>query len=111
MRSFDSANLDDLDRLFDSEAGKGKDRRPVRERRHRQARSAGQITEQHFDNTFDLNVRGTLITVQKALPLFNDGGSIFMTRSNAAAKVSPVSASTRRASWRYAPLHALGSTS
>ena len=49
----------------------------------------GEITEQHFDETFDLNVRGTLFTVQKALPLFNDGGSIFMTGSNAAAKGFP----------------------
>ncbi len=49
----------------------------------------GQITEEHFDKTFDLNVRGTLFTVQKALPLFNDGGSILMTGSNAAAKGFP----------------------
>ena len=49
----------------------------------------GEITEQHFDKTFDLNVRGTLFTVQKALPLFNEGGSIFMTGSNAAAKGFP----------------------
>src|ERR1035441_2693869 len=83
----DAANLDDLDRLFDivkrekgkidvlfASAGVGE---PV---------PLGQITEQHFDKTFDLNVRGTLFTVQKALPLFNDGGSIFMTGSNAAAQ-------------------------
>jgi len=34
-------------------------------------------------------VRGTLFTVQKALPLFNDGGSIFMTGSNASVKGFP----------------------
>ena len=86
----DAANLDDLDRLFDivkrekgkidvlfASAGIGE---PV---------PLGEITEQHFDKTFDLNVRGTLFTVQKALPLFNDGGSIFMTGSNAAAKGFP----------------------
>ena len=39
----------------------------------------GEITEEGFDATFSLNARGTLFTVQKALPLFNDGGSIFMT--------------------------------
>ena len=38
----------------------------------------GEVTEEHFDKTFDLNVRGTLFTVQKALPLFTDGGSIFL---------------------------------
>ena len=36
----------------------------------------GEVTEEQFDATFDLNVRGTLFTVQKALPLFSDGGSI-----------------------------------
>src|SRR6476619_6270975 len=74
----DSANLDDLDRLFDAvkrekgavdvlwtSAGTGEERK------------LGEITEQHFDATFGLNARGTLFTVQKALPLFNDGGSIF----------------------------------
>ena len=70
----DAANLDDLDRLFDTvkrekgkidilfaSAGKGE---PL---------PLGQITEEHFDAAFDLNVRGTLFTVQKALPLFSDG--------------------------------------
>ena len=71
----DAANLDDLDRLFDTvkrekgeidvlfaSAGKG------------EALKLGEITEQHFDAAFGLNARGTLFTVQKALPLFNDGG-------------------------------------
>ncbi|MGH9717047.1 MAG: SDR family NAD(P)-dependent oxidoreductase, partial [Candidatus Acidiferrales bacterium] len=49
----------------------------------------GEITEQHFDAAFGLNVRGTLFTVQKALPLFNDGGSIFMTGSVASVKGFP----------------------
>jgi NAD(P)-dependent dehydrogenase (short-subunit alcohol dehydrogenase family) len=49
----------------------------------------GEITEQHFDAAFDLNTRGTLFTVQKALPLFNDGGSIFMTGSVASVKGFP----------------------
>src|SRR5437899_540107 len=49
----------------------------------------GEITEQHFDATFGLNTRGTLFTVQRALPLFNDGGSIFMTGSVASVKGFP----------------------
>src|ERR1035438_6211487 len=49
----------------------------------------GEITEQHFDATFGLNTRGTLFTVQKALPLFNDGGSILMTGSVASVKGYP----------------------
>ena len=36
------------------------------------------ITEAHFDKTFGVNVKGLLFTVQKALPLFNDGGSIIL---------------------------------
>jgi NAD(P)-dependent dehydrogenase (short-subunit alcohol dehydrogenase family) len=52
-------------------------------------RRLGEITEEHFDAAFGLNARGTLFTVQKALPLFNDGGSIFMTGSNASVKGYP----------------------
>src|SRR3954471_1857520 len=83
----DSADLDDLDRLFDTvkqekgtvdvlwaSAGVG------------EQGSLGEITEEHFDAVFSLNARGTLFTVQKALPLFNDGGSIFMTGSNASLR-------------------------
>jgi NAD(P)-dependent dehydrogenase (short-subunit alcohol dehydrogenase family) len=48
---------------------------------------AGQIaplevaTEAHFDQTFDVNVKGLFFTVQKALPLFKDGGSIILNSS------------------------------
>jgi NAD(P)-dependent dehydrogenase (short-subunit alcohol dehydrogenase family) len=86
----DSANLDDLDRLFDAvrrekgavdvlwaSAGTGEQRK------------LGEITEEHFDAAFWLNARGTLFTVQKALPLVNDGGSIFMTGSIASVKGYP----------------------
>ena len=86
----DSTKLDDLDRLFDAvrrekgavdvlwtSAGTGEERK------------LGEITEQHFDATFGLNARGTLFTVQKALPLFNDGGSILMTGSIASVKGFP----------------------
>jgi NAD(P)-dependent dehydrogenase (short-subunit alcohol dehydrogenase family) len=86
----DSANLADLDRLFDTvkrekggidvlyaSAGLG------------EAAQLGEITEQHFDAAFNLNTRGTLFTVQKALPLFRDGGSIFMTGSVASVKGFP----------------------
>jgi NAD(P)-dependent dehydrogenase (short-subunit alcohol dehydrogenase family) len=40
-------------------------------------------TEAHFDKIFDVNVKGLFFTVQKALPLFKDGGSIILTSSNA----------------------------
>lgn len=51
--------------------------------------SLGEITEAQFDTWFGLNARGTLFTVQKALPLFNDGGSILMTGSNASLGAFP----------------------
>jgi NAD(P)-dependent dehydrogenase (short-subunit alcohol dehydrogenase family) len=41
----------------------------------------GRITEENFDATFDLNARGTLFTVQKALPLMRDGGSVIVVGS------------------------------
>ena len=46
----------------------------------------GAITEAHFDKTFNVNVKGLLFTVQKALPLFQDGGSIILTTSTSASK-------------------------
>ena len=86
----DVANLADLDRLFEAvrdEAGAidilfanagGGDFAPL-----------GAITEKHFDRTFDVNVKGTLFTVQKALPLLKDGGSIILTGSTAGATGTP----------------------
>jgi NADP-dependent 3-hydroxy acid dehydrogenase YdfG len=86
----DSADLDDLDRLFETvkqekgaidvlwaSAGTGAQSR------------LGEITEKEFDAAFGLNARGTLFTVQKALPLFNERGSIFMTGSNASLRGYP----------------------
>jgi len=80
----DAADLGDLDRLFDTvkrvkgsvdvlwaSAGGG------------EPAPLGEITETQVDTWFGLNARGTLFTVQKALPLMNNGGSILMTGSNA----------------------------
>ena len=86
----DAANLDDLDRLFDTvKREKGKIDVLYASAGTSEAAPLGEITEQHFDATFGLNTRGTLFTVQKALPLFNDGGSIFMTGSIASLKGFP----------------------
>ncbi|MGW3244135.1 SDR family NAD(P)-dependent oxidoreductase [Streptomyces sp. NPDC001070] len=41
------------------------------------------VTERHFDDTFGANVKGLLFTVQKALPLLNDGASVILTGSTA----------------------------
>jgi NAD(P)-dependent dehydrogenase (short-subunit alcohol dehydrogenase family) len=49
----------------------------------------GEISEAHFDNMFNINVKGLLFTVQKALPLLQDGGSIILTASINSIKVLP----------------------
>ena len=46
----------------------------------------GAVTQEHFDKIFNVNVRGTLFTVQKALPLVKDGGSIILNGSVASVK-------------------------
>jgi len=46
----------------------------------------GAISEEHFDTAFNINVKGLLFTVQKALPLFQDGGSIILNASITASK-------------------------
>ncbi|CAF1479402.1 unnamed protein product [Adineta ricciae] len=47
------------------------------------------VTEKDFDDTFNTNVKGVLFTVQKALPIFNDGGSIILNASISSIKASP----------------------
>ncbi len=49
----------------------------------------GEITAQHIDETFDVNVKGTIFTVQKALPLMSNGGSIILTGSSAGTTGAP----------------------
>jgi NAD(P)-dependent dehydrogenase (short-subunit alcohol dehydrogenase family) len=86
----DSANLADLDKLYDvikkqqghldvifANAGGG------------ELSPLGSITEKHFDDTFNRNVKGVLFTVQKALPIFKDGGSIIINGSIASMKGNP----------------------
>ena len=46
----------------------------------------GEVTAKHFDKLFNINVRGTLFTVQKALPLLKDGSSIILNGSVASVK-------------------------
>ena len=49
----------------------------------------GKITAEHIDETFDTNVKGTIFTVQKALPLMREGGSIILTGSSAGTPGAP----------------------
>jgi NAD(P)-dependent dehydrogenase (short-subunit alcohol dehydrogenase family) len=86
----DASRLDDLDRLFDTvKREKGRIDVLYANVGWGEAVPLGEITEEHFDTVFGLNTRGTLFTVQKALPLFNEGGSIIMTGSVASIKGFP----------------------
>lgn len=51
--------------------------------------SLGQITVEQIDETFETNVKGTILTVQKALPLMGQGGSIILTGSSAGTTGAP----------------------
>lgn len=83
----DVSKLEDLDRLHDhlksrygrvdvifANAGLGK------------ITPFGQVTEEDYDQTFDVNVKGLFFTVQKLLPLIPDGGSVILNASIAASK-------------------------
>ncbi|AYF48886.1 MULTISPECIES: SDR family NAD(P)-dependent oxidoreductase [unclassified Pseudomonas] len=86
----DISNLADLDRIYAQvKATKGRidivfanaglgDFQPI-----------GAITEASFDRTFGINVKGTLFTVQKALPLMSAGGSVILTGSTTASMGTP----------------------
>ncbi len=86
----DVSNLADLDRLYDviretfgrldvlfANAGGGA------------FVPLGEVTEEHFDRYFGINVKGTLFTVQKALPLMAAGGSIVLNGSMVSIKGMP----------------------
>ncbi|GAB2926375.1 SDR family NAD(P)-dependent oxidoreductase [Streptomyces mayteni] len=78
----DIADLADLDRLYDAVRARGRGLDVL----FANAAAASfatleQVTEDHFDQTFGVNVRGTLFTVQKALPLLNDGASVIINSS------------------------------
>ncbi len=86
----DMSNLGDIDKVYDAvqqrhaqidvlfaNAGGG-DMLPL-----------GAITEDQYQRTFDTNVKGTIFTVQKALPLLKDGAAIVLTSSNAGSSGTP----------------------
>ncbi|MBI1334508.1 MAG: glucose 1-dehydrogenase [Armatimonadetes bacterium] len=86
----DVSNLGDLDSLYETIAQDG----------HKidvlfanagggELAPLGSITEEQFDKMFDINVKGLLFSVQKALPIFNDGGSIILNASVASIKGMP----------------------
>jgi NAD(P)-dependent dehydrogenase (short-subunit alcohol dehydrogenase family) len=86
----DVASLSDLDRLYDA-VKKQKRKIDVIFANAGVAKTAafGAVDEKFFDFHFDANVKGLFFSVQKALPLINDGGSIILTGSVAAIKGFP----------------------
>src|SRR6202167_4607632 len=83
----DVARLADLDRLFETVSEvKGRIDIVFANAGVGEFVPFGAVTEEHFDKLFNINVRGTLFTVQKALPLLNDGGSIILNGSVASVK-------------------------
>lgn len=86
----DMAVLADIDRLYD-----------VVQQKHEQIDvlfanagggemvPLGAITEDHYQRTFDTNVKGVLFTVQKALPLLKDGASVILTSSTTSISGTP----------------------
>jgi NAD(P)-dependent dehydrogenase (short-subunit alcohol dehydrogenase family) len=86
----DVAKLADLDRLYATVAeAKGRIDIVFANAGVAEFAPLGGISEEHFDKLFNVNVRGTLFTVQKALPLMNDGGSIILNGSVAGIKGTP----------------------
>jgi len=83
----DVSNLDDLDSLF-AQIKKERGKIDIVFANAGVARYApiGTITEDFFDSIFDINVKGVLFTVQKALPLLRDGGSIILNASIVGSK-------------------------
>ena len=85
----DVARLADLDRLYEAVKTKGRIDIVFANAGAAEFAPLGKITEEHFDKLFGTNVKGTLFTVQKALPLMNDGGSIILNGSVASVKGTP----------------------
>ena len=87
----DVANLGDLDRLF-AQIKREKGKLDIVFANAGVARFAalGTITEELYDWTFDINVKGLLFTVQKALPLLPDGAAIILNSSIVASKGLPI---------------------
>jgi NAD(P)-dependent dehydrogenase (short-subunit alcohol dehydrogenase family) len=86
----DVANLADLDRVFDTiKQQKGRLDVLFANAGSGLLAPLGEITEEHFDRTFNTNVRGMLFTVQKALPLMPPGSSIILNASTTTIKGTP----------------------
>jgi NAD(P)-dependent dehydrogenase (short-subunit alcohol dehydrogenase family) len=83
----DVSNLADLDRLYETvKQQKGTIDILFANVGVNEMVPLGSITESHFDKIFSINVKAQLFTVQKALPLFQNGGSIILNASVGSSK-------------------------
>ncbi|MDX6347631.1 MAG: hypothetical protein QOF84_2421 [Streptomyces sp.] len=85
----DVTELADLDRLYKNVKSKGRIDIVFANAGLGELVSLEDVTEEYFDKIFNVNVKGPLFTVQKALPLLNDGASIILTGSVASIKGTP----------------------
>jgi NAD(P)-dependent dehydrogenase (short-subunit alcohol dehydrogenase family) len=85
----DVASLTDLDRLYENVKAKGRIDILFANAGIGEFAPLEELTEEHFDTIFNVNVKGALFTVQKALPVLNNGGSIILTGSVASVKGTP----------------------
>jgi NAD(P)-dependent dehydrogenase (short-subunit alcohol dehydrogenase family) len=86
----DISNLADLDNLYKAiNAEKKRIDIVVASAGFVEIKYTPEVTVEHFDKTFDINTKGTFFTVQKALPFFNDGGSIVLIGSSVYLKGLP----------------------
>src|ERR1700689_3817920 len=87
----DVSNLADIDRLYETVKGEkgGVDVLFANAGIVSPRAAVGEIAEEDFDKTFNINVKGLLFTVQKALPLFANGGSILLNASVVGSKGFP----------------------
>lgn len=81
----------DLDRVYEAvrNRGKGLDILVANAASASMGGTLAEITGEVFDQIFDVNVKGTLLTVQKALPLLNEQASIILTGSTADSRSMP----------------------
>jgi NAD(P)-dependent dehydrogenase (short-subunit alcohol dehydrogenase family) len=83
----DASDLADLERIFAQvQAQAGRIHVLAANAGFYEFGALGEITEEHFDKTFNTNVRGLLFTVQKALPLLSEGASVILTGSMVSIK-------------------------
>ena len=86
----DVTSMDDLDRLYATiKESKGAIDVLFANSGFIELQTIDQISPEHFDKTFDINTKGLLFTVQKALPLMRKGGSIILASSIANSKAMP----------------------